>query len=140
MGTLVLTRGEDLGGVLGAGSPDGEAAILELRSDLLLHRFAAACSLHSRGQSVSGGRRAGDQDQGAWGERRGKGGEGSGEQSEAGWRRGGKWRDEMAGNISGGGGARVSRSVRSSCRLHLVGLVGPYPTCRYVSAHVSIID
>lgn len=55
MGTLVLTRGEDLGGVLGAGSSDGEAVTLELLSDLLLHRFAAACSLHSGGQSVSGG-------------------------------------------------------------------------------------
>jgi hypothetical protein len=27
-----------------------------------------------------------------------------------------------------------------ACRLHLVGLVGSYPTRRYVSAHVSTID
>jgi len=82
VGTLVLTRGENLGGVLGAGSPDGEAAILELRSDLLLHRFAAAaCSLHGRGKSMSGGG-----EQVACGSGEGKGGEGSGEQSEAGWR------------------------------------------------------
>lgn len=45
-------RGEDLGGVLGAGAPDGEAAALELGADLCLHRPAA---VHSLAQSrVSG--------------------------------------------------------------------------------------
>ena len=81
MGTLVLTRGEDLGSVLGTGSPDGEAAALELRSDLLLHHLAAACSLHSRGQLVS---RAASRRPGGVGERRRKGSEGSREQSKAG--------------------------------------------------------
>jgi hypothetical protein len=47
----VLTRGEDLGGILGAGAPDGEAAALELRADLCLHRPAAA---HSSRCAVEG--------------------------------------------------------------------------------------
>ena len=91
MGTLVLTRGENLGGVLGAGSPDGEAAILELRSDLLLHRFAAAaCSLHGRGKSMSGGG-----EQVACGSGEGKGGEGSGgaERGGVAGNGGTKWRE-----------------------------------------------
>ena len=37
-GEALHTRGEDLGGVAGAGAADGEAAALELRADLLLHR------------------------------------------------------------------------------------------------------
>ena len=97
MGTLVLTRGEDLGGVLGAGSPDGEAAALELRPDLLLHRLrlAAACSLLAAQPRAIGeqGRRAGDQ-----------AALGSGEGKE---QPGGKWRDEMAGKFSGQGGAQA---------------------------------
>lgn len=51
----LLTRGKDLGAVGGAGAADGEAAALELRADLLLHR---GCG------------RAGSVDGGAVGERR----------------------------------------------------------------------
>jgi hypothetical protein len=47
-----LTRGEDLGGVRGVRAADGEAALLELRADLLLHRAATSRFLVcSRGPS-----------------------------------------------------------------------------------------
>jgi len=124
----VLTRGEDLGGVHRAGSPDGEAALLELRSDLLLHRFAAACSLHSGGQSVSGGRRAGDQV--AWGSGEGKGARDLGSRA----RRGGavagnggtKWRETLAGAEGLGSAGRSGRAAACT----LLGWLG-----RIVSAH-----
>jgi hypothetical protein len=48
---------------------------------------------------VSGGGEPATRWRGGAERERGRGREGSGEQSEAGWRPGGKWRDEMAGNI-----------------------------------------
>lgn len=52
-------RGEDLGGVAGAGAADGEAAALELRADLLLHR-CCGCARSMWGSTGSGAASAGE--------------------------------------------------------------------------------
>lgn len=80
-GACARTRGEDLGGGARVGAADGEAAALELRADLFLHRLRrVACHRRLPGSAGIGfwwGEEKGEREEGGdLGETRGFGGNG----------------------------------------------------------------